>query len=645
MPMNNENPVNLGSIAIVGKSALFPVSVSAQAFWASLLALKGLVSELATGEWPFNKFLSSEDLERIKGFFMKSGIPEGEFEIPPEILKISTVLKVVPLFLAKQALNDCQSFKNGLISDEKVKVMLETNAKDQMPESAQSEIDLLAQDSGNIFANHHGFKASPVGTSSPLSGCLTWITNAVSELQAGISDLVIAGSTDRAHSILGWITGKESDQPAEPRLREGLCMLALRRLVDAKRDNDQILAVITDVDASSIGFSKQNSDIDNDKKTNVEQKNAPTELPDSASRLEHLANFVRLPVSDIVEENGACLNLPFNHFPEDSIVSGSKSSPSFAAILDQKLIRDCLVKQTCSRRFFHDLLGALFSTFVSRVVVQDPKAFAAISSRPVIYLANHQIGLESPLFMALSFGMTGVPIQAVAKPDHIDAWLSFLMVFAKDSLENQQPFRLLYFDKQNPQGLIDGLNTEESCNSSLLVHVEGTRSLSAEQPVAKISSVFLDMAINKKIPIVPVRFIGGLPDKPTEKGLDFPFENGKQDYLIGTPILPESLQKLPYGQRPKFVMEKINTLGPGKNEDVLLPPSPEFRAKTQFFIETFGLPKIQAMLFAILQGIEEPCEETQVLINAVKTGKLSGSGESIPPVLKNFLGHLKTKFA
>jgi len=203
----------------------------------------------------------------------------------------------------------------------------------------------------------------------------------------------------------------------------------------------------------------------------------------------------------------------------------------------------------------------------------------------------------------------------------------------------------MYFDRQNPQELIDTLKKAGQPEASLLVHVEGTRAAAADQPVTRLSSIFLDMAIDKNLPLIPLRFVGGLPVEPSNDRHDFPYGNGKQDYLIGTPVMPEQLKKMPYGQRPRHMMDLINNLGPANGEDVLLPPDKTFEAKTRFFIDTFGFPKMQAMLFAILQMIDDPCEETAQLIKAVQSGKVDPKNPDIPPVLKNFLGHLKSKFA
>ncbi|MBP7634528.1 hypothetical protein KBA41_10155 [Candidatus Ozemobacteraceae bacterium] len=626
-------------VAVVGRSPLFPASVSPKAFWPGLLGLKGLMSGMSGGQWPFSEIFTAQDLKGLKWFVMKSGLlmglPADGFEVPPDVLKVPAVLSAVSLFLAKRALEDVKSFGKGIIPASRVRAVIETHGT--------ADAGAAGKNLAGIFASHYGFETCPIEQTSPLPGSMAWVAAAVNELLAGRADLVIAGSADGVHALGAWLDTREgSSGTGTGRYREGLGMIALRRLADAERDGDDIYGVIAGVDANSIHFAEKASLA---KPTPATEKHAPPPVAVSesgrpnepVSRIERLVRYSRLQAKDIVEDTtGSCLNLPLNILPEDGSTDAS---------LDWKKLRSSWIERTGSHRFFHDLIGALCGTFISRVVIKNPSAFAAVAGQPVVFLANHQIGLESPLFMAIAYGLTGLPIQAVAKPDHVNAWLSFLLDFAKDSLGGNHPFRLMYFDRQNPQGLIDSLKREDRRDASLLVHVEGTRSLTADQPVTRMSSIFLDMPIEKNIPIVPVRFVGGLPAQAIDDRLDFPYDNGKQDYLIGAPILPAELKKLPYGQRPKFVMDQINTLGPAKGKDVLLPPSKEFGAKTRFFMETFGFPKMQAMLFAILQLIDEPCEETALLIKAVTAGKLDPASNAIPPVLKNFLTHVKTKFA
>jgi len=159
-----------------------------------------------------------------------------------------------------------------------------------------------------------------------------------------------------------------------------------------------------------------------------------------------------------------------------------------------------------------------------------------------------------------------------------------------------------------------------------------------------MSSVFLDLAIEKNIPIVPVRFVGGLPQKnESSKKLDFPYKYGRQDYYFGRPISPEDLKKLFYGQRPKYIMEKINNLGPLNDEDTPIKPVAKFIEKQKFLVSSLGLPEIQAMLFAMLGLIDDPCEETGKLLKAAQSGKLDIDIADISPALKKFMTHVNAK--
>ena len=65
----------------------------------------------------------------------------------------------------------------------------------------------------------------------------------------------------------------------------------------------------------------------------------------------------------------------------------------------------------------------------------------------------------------------------------------------------------------------------------------------------KMSGAFIDMAVAVGAPIVPVRFVGGLPVARLANKIEFPVGMGKQDFVIGTPIVPEEVSALPYRDR------------------------------------------------------------------------------------------------
>src|SRR5690606_15560954 len=106
----------------------------------------------------------------------------------------------------------------------------------------------------------------------------------------------------------------------------------------------------------------------------------------------------------------------------------------------------------------------------------------------------------------------------------------------------------------------------------LLVHVAGSRVLSCRDTVRTMSSVFVDLAIRLKAPIIPVKFAGGLPAAPLEGFLDFPVGYGKQDYVLGRPITFDTLAALPLPKRREMVLERINALPPtAEHENPNLP--------------------------------------------------------------------------
>jgi hypothetical protein len=99
---------------------------------------------------------------------------------------------------------------------------------------------------------------------------------------------------------------------------------------------------------------------------------------------------------------------------------------------------------------------------------------------------------------------------------------------------------------------------------------------SCRTPVRKLSSAFLDMAIAVGRPVVPVRFVGGLPVAPVFHEIDFPVGMGQQDIHIGRPIPPEELRSLSYRDRRQCVIDAINRLGPPNETEEPLPPDPTF---------------------------------------------------------------------
>lgn len=273
-----------------------------------------------------------------------------------------------------------------------------------------------------------------------------------------------------------------------------------------------------------------------------------------------------------------------------------------------------------------DLYYGLIERFVRRVVVADPAAFAAIRGRSALFLANHQVGVESLLFSVLASGLSAVPTVTLAKIEHQTTWLGRLIAHCFAYPGVRDPKLITFFDRDDKTSLtriIGELAAEmRGPGRSVMVHVEGTRSLTCAAPVEKMSGAFLDMAMAVGAPVVPVRFVGGLPVEPLAERLEFPIGMGRQDIWIGRPIDPRELARVPYGERKQQVIAAINALGPRHADERPLPGDPVFAGKVEAWQAARGVSHEHATLHEVLLECREPCEATRRLLAATRASEL-----------------------
>lgn len=183
-----------------------------------------------------------------------------------------------------------------------------------------------------------------------------------------------------------------------------------------------------------------------------------------------------------------------------------------------------------------------------------------------------------------------------------------------------------YFDRSDSAslpGIIREMSAEMvGSGRSVMVHVEGAMALSCRTPVRKLSSAFLDMAIALGRPVVPVRFVGGLPVEPVSHEIDFPVGMGQQDIHIGCPIPPEELRALNHRDRRLRVIDAINHLGPPNQTEEPLAPTPAFAADARAWCESTGANLGHATLFCILRQLPDPSPEIAALLAGARDGEL-----------------------
>ncbi|MBW2418425.1 MAG: acyltransferase domain-containing protein [Deltaproteobacteria bacterium] len=286
------------------------------------------------------------------------------------------------------------------------------------------------------------------------------------------------------------------------------------------------------------------------------------------------------------------------------------------------------------RRFWNPLLGisskwlgqdlweGLIQRYVGRVVLEDPDAFTALRGRGAIFVGNHQVQIESLLVTNILSALTGTPVVTMANAKHEQRWIGWILQALSTYPGCRDPESIVYFDQSKPDSMFEilaKLGPELAAGRrAFFVHPQGTRSQSSREPVTKISSIFLDLALELALPIVPVRFSGGLPVQPVFGKLEFPIGHCSQDYTIGTPISPEELRDLAYADRGRRVLAAMNSIGSARNWEKPNAADPVFSELVKRWQKETGASEIEATFFRILQEVEDPGSEALSLIDGAR---------------------------
>ncbi len=269
-----------------------------------------------------------------------------------------------------------------------------------------------------------------------------------------------------------------------------------------------------------------------------------------------------------------------------------------------------------------DLIYGLIRRYVGDVIVADPAALHGIAGRSALVLANHQVGIESLIGGVVAGALLRGPTVTVAKVEHRESWLGSLIRENFEWPGTRDPDAITFFDRADPSSLpalVERLSAEMVTRRPrhVMVHVEGTRSTSCAVPVSRMSGTFVDMAVERQLPIVPLRFVGGLPREPVTDRLEFPVAHGRQTLIFGAPILPETLSSLPYKDRKGAVIDALNALGPGAEFEQPGTPDPAFEQSVRTWQAERGVPEVDAVMAQVLVETTEPSEDTRRLVDAM----------------------------
>jgi hypothetical protein len=286
------------------------------------------------------------------------------------------------------------------------------------------------------------------------------------------------------------------------------------------------------------------------------------------------------------------------------------------------------IRLYCGGSPAEDFARALVRKFCAGVWLEDAEDFFSLRERPALFLANHQVAVESLLFvLAVSPLLGGVAINSIAKAEHAGSWLGQILTRIYTYPGNRDADCVLFVPLNDRRAMLDLLGTVtsriEAKGCGLLVHVAGSRMLTCRDPVRTMSSAFLDLALARRYPIVPLKFRGGLPVESLEAFLDFPCGYGSQDYLIGRSIAPDELAALSPVDRRDFLLDRINGLGGPLAFEQPNSPDSSFKAEVRALIERYHmLEPTFAVILAALRRLDDPSREIAALLEGLDRGRL-----------------------
>jgi acyl transferase domain-containing protein len=298
-------------IAIIGLASILPQSENVQQYWNNIVNEVDCITEVPPSRWNSEDYFDSDPKAPDKTYCKRGGfIPDidfnpMEFGLPPNILELTDVSQLLSLVVAKSALKDAgyenadaamrartgvilgvgggqklitplttrlqypvweRVLKSSGIADEDRAKIIEKMKLAYIPWEENSFPGML----GNVIAGRVANRLDLGGTNcvvdAACAASLAAIKMAVSDLVEHRADAMITGGVDTDNSIFMYMSFSKTpafsrQQEIRPfdessdgmMIGEGIGMVVLKRLADARRDNDRIYAVIKGIGTASDG--------------------------------------------------------------------------------------------------------------------------------------------------------------------------------------------------------------------------------------------------------------------------------------------------------------------------------------------------------------------------------------------------------
>ena len=301
-------------IAIVGLSALFPGSNTAQGFWRDIVTGKDLISDIPPTRWLIEDHYDPDPKAPDKTYAKRGsflgdiGFDPMEFGVPPSAINATDTCQLLALIVAKRVLDDAlnsqftevarerasvilgvtsgqelflevasrmqrpvwvKALRESGIPEDQVTVICDRISNSYVPWQENTFPGLLGNVVAGRIANRFNLGGTNCVTDAACASSLSALRMGVSELEMGHSDLVITGGADTFNDISMYVCFSKTPalsptgdcRPFSSKgdgtvLGEGMAMFAMKRLEDAERDGNHVYAVIRSVGSSSDGRSK-----------------------------------------------------------------------------------------------------------------------------------------------------------------------------------------------------------------------------------------------------------------------------------------------------------------------------------------------------------------------------------------------------
>ncbi|MDR3141707.1 MAG: SDR family NAD(P)-dependent oxidoreductase [Tannerellaceae bacterium] len=297
IPRNLASPMD---IAIVGMECIFPDAKNKNEYWKNLLIGKDTITEVPDTRWNKEVFYKPDirdtDYSTSKwgGFIPAIDFDPLEFGITPQSLSSIEPVQLLSLYVAKRALEDAGYTDLSAVDLDNTSVFFGAEGATDLaytysirsglmqlfgylPSEIDEALPKLTEDSfpgvlSNVIAGRIANRLNLGGRNytvdAACASSLAAMDVACQELVSNRSDMVIAGGADFHNGINDFLMfsstyalskkGRPASFSNEADgivLGEGIGVVVLKRLKDARRDGNKIYAVIKAIEGSSDGRS------------------------------------------------------------------------------------------------------------------------------------------------------------------------------------------------------------------------------------------------------------------------------------------------------------------------------------------------------------------------------------------------------